>query len=79
MPEPKHINCVWIAQNLVNDAVGSVNDLADGGVAKLGNDPAHLGKVADGKSLIDKLVTEAARVLNTVGGDETDDLPQVIL
>src|SRR5262245_60921773 len=79
MPVSEHENSVWVVQKFVNDAVGTVNDLADSRIAQFWNHATDLGKVANGKRVIDELIAETPCRHRVITSDESDDLPQVIL
>ena len=79
MPKTQHINGVRVVQKFVNDAVGTVNNLANRRITKLGNSSTYFWKIADGKGLVDEFVAEAAGACGTVVGDEGNYLPQILL
>ena len=79
MPKPKHENCVRIVNQLINDPIRSVNDLANKRVVYFWNNLAYLGKCSDEECLVDEDVAELASAFGTVTRDVSDNLTKVIL
>lgn len=75
MPEAEDEDGAWIGDDLVDDPISLVNDLAHCHVVLLGNDTSHLWLGAKSESFVDESVGEGAGALGIVTRDERDNLP----
>ena len=61
VPETQNENRVGIMVKLVNDAIGAVNNLTNGGIIDLENDAPHLGLRADEQRAVDSIPDRTSR------------------
>src|ERR1700751_5903392 len=79
MPKAQHENGIRIANQLINNPIRSVNDLANRWIAHFKNNLSHLRKCSDGECLVDKGIAKPASTVGTVSCNVRNNLPQIIL
>lgn len=66
MPKAQNKNGVRIASQLVNDPIGTVDNLANRWIPHFRNDLAHLRKCPDEDGFVDENIAKLASPLGTV-------------